>query len=181
MALSIWKLSHSGVHELSTSILTWYFLLKVSFRIQVAILDSAHQLFLKCISYPSTNIGIRRGKSIWLLAIRNLSSIWEGRTNTCKWIREDNGVWFVPKVSGSFYCGDIRKERGLYELKQPKETFLKSIWGEFKWIKWIEYHQSRNMGKSVLCGKERLIKDSDLRLLEVCRWSVCISTVVEKA
>lgn len=45
----------------------------------------------------------------------------------------------------------------------------------------IEYHQTRNMGKDVLCGKGRLVKDSDLRLLEVCRWSACISTIVEKA
>lgn len=39
----------------------------------------------------------------------------------------------------------------------------------------IECHQTyRNIGKEVLCGEQRLIKDSDLRLNEACRWSVCI-------
>lgn len=39
----------------------------------------------------------------------------------------------------------------------------------------IERHQTyRTIGKEVLCGEQRLIKDSDLRPNEPCRWSVCI-------
>lgn len=38
----------------------------------------------------------------------------------------------------------------------------------------IRRHQTRNITKEVLWGEKRKIKDSDLRLNEVCRWGVHI-------
>lgn len=38
----------------------------------------------------------------------------------------------------------------------------------------IGCHQTRNIGKEVLWGEERKIKDSDLRSNDVYRWSVHI-------
>ena len=41
-----------------TSLLTWYFLLRRSLMIEVAISDSTEQVFIKHLSYASTNLGI---------------------------------------------------------------------------------------------------------------------------
>lgn len=38
----------------------------------------------------------------------------------------------------------------------------------------IDCHQTRNIGKEVLCGEQRLMKDSVLSLNEACRWCACI-------
>lgn len=94
--------------------------------IQVAILDSTQQVFIKHLSYASTNLGIGRGeKHVTLfLVIRNLSFGWGARLTHIRESENTIGrVRFVPKPSGSFYCGDIRKERDLCELKQSKKTF----------------------------------------------------------
>ena len=36
----------------------------------------------------------------------------------------------------------------------------------------LECHQTRNLGKGLLCGEEKMMEDSDLRLSEAGRWSV---------
>lgn len=36
----------------------------------------------------------------------------------------------------------------------------------------LECHQTRNLGKGLLCGEERMMEDSDLRLNEAGRPSV---------
>lgn len=51
-----------------------------------------------------------------------------------------------------------------------KEEVFGMSWNGFR----VECHQTRNMGKDVVCGEERMIQGSDRRLNEACRWSVHI-------
>lgn len=71
-------------------------------------------------------------------------------------------------MSGSFYCGDIGKEGSLYELKPSRRLSLgRGIWVSFNGFRIDHLGMWGKM--FALCGKGRLVKDSDLRLSEVFR------------
>lgn len=66
------------------------------------------------------------------LPLRNLSFSQGGQTNTRRSVREHGREWTVPRLSGSFYFGDTRREISVSWSRLGRLGEGRGIWDEFE-------------------------------------------------
>lgn len=126
---------------------------------------------MKQLSNASTSLGFGKDEKHKTLSmtLRNLSYSLKNKTKTHKSVGEYKGE--------SVLCSQTVRQLLLW-IYQEREPSLctEAVWGDYEAGEpgmslngfRIECRQTRNIGKEVLLGEERKIKDSDLRLNEVC-------------